>query len=140
MNKRRHERVAARQSKRSTEHGAAAVEMALLLPVLLTLVMGIISFGMGYSTKITLSAGVREGARSLALGGTDADARQRVKDLTTKLNPPLADSDITISSRCPAGSTTGQAQLSATYALSYNLLFKKGTWNLKATGVMRCGL
>lgn len=116
------------------------MEMALLLPILLTLVMGIISFGMGYSTKITLTAGVREGARALALGGTDEDARARVKDLTTKLNPPLADSDITISSRCAIGDTSGRAQLSAKYSLGYNLLFAKGTWAIKATGVMRCGL
>lgn len=114
--------------------------MALLLPILLTLVMGIISFGMGYNTKITLTAGVREGARTLALGGTETEAKARVKDLTTKLNPALSDSDITINSTCPVGATTGQAKLTAKYSLAYNLLFTSGTWTITAIGVMRCGL
>ena len=125
---------------RRTERGAAAVEMALVAPLLLALVFGIISFGTAYNTKISLTAGVREGARLIALGDTNANAIQRVKDSTPHLSPALASSDISILENCPPGSTTGKARVQANYSLEYNYLFKKGTWDIQVEGVMRCGL
>ena len=122
------------------ERGAAAVELALVAPLLMALVFGIISFGTAYNTKISLTSGVREGARLLALGDTDASAVQRVKDAAPRLNPALATSDITIVENCPPGSTTGKAKVQATYKLPYNYIFKKGTWTIQVEGVMRCGL
>ena len=49
------------------DRGAAAVEMALVLPLLLFLLMGIIDFGRAYSTQIQLSAAAREGVRLASL-------------------------------------------------------------------------
>jgi hypothetical protein len=53
---------------RSTDHGAAAVELALVLPLLLVLVFGIIDFGRMLNAQITLTEAAREGARAAALG------------------------------------------------------------------------
>jgi Flp pilus assembly protein TadG len=50
------------------ERGAAAVEMALLVPVLLLILFGIIDFGRMLNTQIALSQAAREGVRGLALG------------------------------------------------------------------------
>ena len=50
--------------------GAAAVEMALLLPVLLLILFGIIDFGRALNTQIALTQASREGVRGLALGTT----------------------------------------------------------------------
>lgn len=121
------------------ERGASAVELALVLPLLLAVAMGIFSFGVGYSAKLTLNAGVREGARTLALGGTDDQAILRVKQLTVKLKPALVDSDVSVDSRCPLGDLTSKAQISATYPVSYDFLVARGTWRISATSVMRCG-
>ena len=44
------------------------MEISLLLPVLLIIVFGIIDFGLGMRSYISLSNGVREGARFAALG------------------------------------------------------------------------
>jgi hypothetical protein len=55
------------------EGGAAAVEMALVMPLLLLLVFGIIEFGFIFNRYITLTHAAREGVRQLALG-TDSGA------------------------------------------------------------------
>ncbi|GAA3167717.1 hypothetical protein GCM10010466_67860 [Planomonospora alba] len=48
--------------------GAAAVETALMLPVILFLVFAVIDFGRMFNAQITLTEAAREGARSVALG------------------------------------------------------------------------
>ena len=59
-----------RRPARNSPHdrGAAAVEFALLLPVLLLLVFGIIDFGRALNAQVTLTQAAREGARMAALG------------------------------------------------------------------------
>src|SRR5688572_29230104 len=64
-------RTAAQHDRRRTsrgEQGVVAVEFALIVPVILLLVFGIIEFGRAYNAKVELTAAVREGARDLALG------------------------------------------------------------------------
>ena len=58
-----------RQSRR--ERGAAAVEMAIVLPLLLLIVGGIIDFGRFFYTQNIVVNAAREGARSRAMGYTD---------------------------------------------------------------------
>jgi len=45
------------------ERGAALVEFALILPVVVMLALGIISGGAAYQSKLSMSNGAREGAR-----------------------------------------------------------------------------
>ena len=52
----------------SSTRGQSLMEISLLLPVLLIIVFGIIDFGLGMRSYISLSNGVREGARFAALG------------------------------------------------------------------------
>ena len=52
----------------SSARGQSLMEISLLLPVLLIIVFGIIDFGLGMRSYISLSNGVREGARFAALG------------------------------------------------------------------------
>ena len=63
-------RLSAASRRRHDSHfdrGAAAVEMALVLPVLLFLLMGMIDFGRAYSAQIQLSQAAREGVRLASL-------------------------------------------------------------------------
>ncbi|MGD9798357.1 MAG: TadE/TadG family type IV pilus assembly protein, partial [Acidimicrobiia bacterium] len=46
------------------EDGAAAVEFALILPVLVLLVFGIIEFGMAFKSSLTVTSATRSGART----------------------------------------------------------------------------
>jgi hypothetical protein len=62
------------------DQGDAAVEMALVLPLLLFLRMGIIEFGRAFNAQIPLSQTAREGFR-LALLNTGAILTDQQNDL-----------------------------------------------------------
>jgi len=117
---------------RAGERGAAAVEFALVLPILALLLFGIIEFGRGYNAKVTLTHAVREGARALAVGAADPEAVTR--DAATSLDGSKL--VVTVSTCTPGGTGT----VSATYEFTYSVpLLGRGTIDIEAEGVMRCG-
>lgn len=81
---------------RKTERGQAMVEMALVLPILLIFIFGIIEFGRIINTYMIVTTISREGARTGAVGGTDSDivstVQSRATDFglqTTNLESPV---------------------------------------------------
>jgi Flp pilus assembly protein TadG len=58
------------------DDGAAAVEFALVVPLLILLVFGIINFGVLFSQQLTLNNAVREGARGTVVKGTSLTCKQ----------------------------------------------------------------
>jgi Flp pilus assembly protein TadG len=65
------------------ERAAAAVEMAIVLPLLLLIVGGIIDFGRFFYTQNIVVNAAREGARSRALGYTTAASDLRIGESLT---------------------------------------------------------
>lgn len=68
--------VVSRGRRRPREGGQSLVEFALVLPLLLIVVFGIIDFAMGMRSYVVLANATREGARYAAIGavvGTQAD-------------------------------------------------------------------
>ena len=66
--------------RRRGERGAAAVEFAIILPILIVLVFGIVEFSIAYNHQQGLHAAAREGARVASLPQSDQatiDARVR---------------------------------------------------------------
>lgn len=123
---------------RASERGAAALEFALVLPILLMLAFGIITFGRAYHAKVSLAGGVREGARALALGQSAAEAQAATIDAAGGLDITAADISTSV---CPAGGADGTAQVEASYDLDYTIpLVASGTLTITADGAMRCGL
>jgi Flp pilus assembly protein TadG len=59
--------------RRRTDDGASAVEIALVIPILLALVFGIISFGALFAQQLALNNGVRQGARLAVVEGSTAN-------------------------------------------------------------------
>lgn len=61
----------------STEHsrGAVAVEFALVAPVLLALVAGIVEFSHTYNLQISVTQAAREAARTMAIKNDQAAAK-----------------------------------------------------------------
>jgi Flp pilus assembly protein TadG len=57
-----------------SERGAALIEMALTLPLLLLVTMGAVEFGRAYQHWQVLTNAAREGARIAVLPGVDDDA------------------------------------------------------------------
>lgn len=64
----------------SAERGAALVEFALLLPVLVSLILGLTTSGIAYNRKISMTDAVREGSR---FGATLAASPFAASDLST---------------------------------------------------------
>lgn len=95
------------------DRGAAAVEFALLLPVLLLLVFGIIDFGRALNAQITLTQAAREGARLAALGQSNVVSGTQAA--ATGLSP------VTVSvTSCPANAGAG---VNAVVGVSYTFSF-----------------
>lgn len=59
-------------SRKSSERGAELVEFALVLPLLLAIVAGIIDFGLLFQRYLVLNNAAREGARLAVLPGYQA--------------------------------------------------------------------
>lgn len=118
------------------ERGAVAVEMALLLPVLVLLLLGIMEFGRAYNAQITLSSAAREGVRVMAINNNAAAARTAVKAAASGLNPALSDASIVLNpTNCTAGA---QMTLKITYSLS-TMTGIAGPFPMEGKGVMLCG-
>jgi Flp pilus assembly protein TadG len=63
--------------KTKNEKGAAAVEFALILPILVMIVFGIFQFGIAFNNWISLTHAAREGVRLASVGQYTA---QKVRD------------------------------------------------------------
>lgn len=140
-------RAAAR--RRRSERGAAAVEMAFVLPVLLLLIFGIIDYGRLLNAQIMMTEAAREGARVAALGLDDDAIEDRVQTATTGLSPALEVGSGIAVTACPSDA---EADDDATVDLSYDFEFitpvpglsalfggsMSGTKTITATGVMSC--
>lgn len=61
-------------SRRSGQRGAALVEFALALPLLLVVIAGIVDFGFAFQRQEVITNAAREGARLAILPGYDATA------------------------------------------------------------------
>ncbi len=116
-----------------SERGATVVEFALILPILVMLVFGIVEFGRGYNAKITVTHAAREGARVLALTADASAAELAAKNAATSLD---AGSITVTSSACTPGTP---ASVTVQYPFTYEVpLVGGGTRTVTATGVMRC--
>jgi hypothetical protein len=58
--------------------GAALVEFAIVVPLLMLLLMGIMEFGMILHDYLSISQGAREGVREAAVGSPQGKVRNRV--------------------------------------------------------------
>ncbi len=70
------------------QKGAAAVEFAIILPILIMLVFGIIEFGIAYNNWISLTHAAREGVRLAAVEDYENmdDFEKKVRDSSPSVN------------------------------------------------------
>lgn len=111
------------------------VELAIILPLLLLLVFGVIEFGRLYNAQVTLTHGAREAVRDYAIFQDPAQADAKARDaISTSMFPgPLN----VFTSACDPGEPT-TVTLEYPFDLSIPFYGDRAL-TLTAEGVMRCG-
>ena len=66
--------------------GSTIVEFALIVPVLITFLLGIMEFGWLVKNHLNLSNATREGARAAAIGKTTSEIQTRVANMAAPLS------------------------------------------------------
>lgn len=104
-----------------SERGQSMTEFALVLPLLVVLLFGIIQFGITFNNYISLTDAVRAGARKAAVSRHEdnpvAVTVDQVKEAATDLK--AADLAITVNSTWVAGE---EVEVSASYPYSIKVL------------------
>jgi len=121
--------------KRDSERGAAAVEFAILLPLLLMLVLGTIEFGRAYNAQITLTNAARDGVRVMAINNDPTAAKKAAQNAAASIST-IPVSNITLSTT--TCSTGNQVTLTIKYTLS-TITGIAGPFPMTGKGVMLCG-
>lgn len=115
---------------RRRDGGAAALEFALVIPVLILLLVGIIEFGFMFQAQLALTHAAREGARMAAVGRWDAT------EVTNRAFPIVP--AIATSPSPPSGALSGQAiTITLTYDYDWRFLPVPGTILLTGEATMR---
>ena len=99
-----------RKVRRETD-GASAVELALVLPILLILLVGIVQFAFIFEQWLQIEHAAREGVRWASLVNPAPVVVQHTIDAAPGLNPAIAAGDITLT---PADPTTAPSGSTAT--------------------------
>lgn len=130
----------------TNERGAAAVEMAIVLPLLLLILVGIMEFGRAYNVQVSLTQAAREGARYAAVHYNDGGLN--VSGAALAAAPALNGLGVTVSDNaasCAPGSnvkvTTSVSLPSMSGFLDSGFFGAPGIFplNMTGVGVMRCG-
>jgi Flp pilus assembly protein TadG len=117
--------------RRRGERGAAAVEFALVVPLLVALVLGIAEFGRAYHVVTTITGAAREGARVMALTNDPAQARDRAQSAAAPTT--LSSGQIVFT---PTSCSPGAAvEVTITYPFESVM---GPNFSLKGKGSMRC--
>jgi Flp pilus assembly protein TadG len=119
------------------DRGAAAVEFALVLPVLLLIIFAIVDFGRMLNAKITINEAAREGARAAALVGT-AEANARITMVTAGMGGVSSSVSGCPSEPDPNANATVTVTYSFEFVTPLGILAGLGDPTLEATGVMPC--
>ncbi len=127
---------------RRNERGAAAVEFALILPVLLFLFAGIAELGRVFYLQATLAGAAREGVRVMALQDNAPAAVTAVKSAAGSV--ALSDGQIVVSPGSGACKSTPEAPVQATVTITFTTplmttLFPLTSLTLHGRGAMQCG-
>jgi len=126
-------------NRRDRERGAAVVEFALVMPLLVLLVMGTVEFGRAYQAQTSLSGAARAGVRVMALQNDPVAARAATKAAAFGLS--VSDAQISVSpSTCTVTGSTPPptAVVTVTYPITFfTHQFGVGV-TLTGKGSMRC--
>ena len=138
-----------RRPKSSKENGAVAVEFALVLPIFLMLVFGIVEFGRAYNIQVSLSEAARETARYTAIHSAESSfsaADAKAVGISAAPSVALAPANIQIGYSSGTACAAGQNAVVTINVVTPYLTGLPGlipgmpaNLNISSKGVMRCG-
>ncbi|MGJ9426450.1 TadE/TadG family type IV pilus assembly protein [Nesterenkonia halotolerans] len=126
------------------DRGASAVEFAIVVPVLVVLLLGIMAFGHAFHVQSVLSNAARDGVRVMALQDTSGGVVPKEEAIQTVIDsaaPSTAVSDAQISitpDTCEAAGSSGPGTATVTITYPMQLLGGIGEVTLTGKGTMRC--
>lgn len=151
-------KMGARRAQFRAEGGQSLVETALMLPILLLLLVGIVDFGRAFYAYIAVTNAAREGARyavehsttdqrdeikemviqEAAAGGIELDAADiTVSGLTSKVSPGSA---VTVEAEYTVDMVTGGLARTLTFGqVDYESLTVRRAVSMAAAGKTQCG-
>ena len=98
-----------RRRCQNSRRGASAVEFAVIAPVFLLLVFGMIEYGRMVMVQQVITNASREGARRAVLtGATNAEVINTVVTYCTQASVPVNGSDVTVTPTNPADAGFGE--------------------------------
>lgn len=124
--------------RRRDDEGAAAVEFALVLPILLLIIFAIIDFGRMFNAQLVVNDAARETARAAAVLNDTDQAEARGRAAASGIGTVTA----TVTTPC-SGDPTADATAEVTYQFTFAtplsfMIGANGTKTLKSTSVMPC--
>jgi Flp pilus assembly protein TadG len=118
MGKQRTTATGPRRARRAVRRGSALLELALVLPFLAALLLGVADIGRAYAEQVAVTEAAHQGARVWAITSGDTDAFNQAIDNT------LSDPDLIARAylRDPVQDTNA-GTITVTISYHYNLLF-----------------
>ena len=121
-----------RLSTLRNDDGQAITEFALVLPILMAILLGIIQFGIIFNNYITLTDATRAGARKAAvsrfLNDNGASAKTAVENSAQGLDQSVLDPTISVTASPDWSMAGNQVTVTASYPYTINIL----GWTIKA--------
>jgi Flp pilus assembly protein TadG len=119
----------------SRERGAVAVEFALVAPILLALVAGIVEFSHAYNLQISVTQAAREAARTMAI----KDDQSKAALAAVAGAPGLNGGDFELAFTPDACSDEDAMTVTVTYPAATLTGLFGSTVTVTGVGAMRCG-
>ncbi|MFC7401050.1 TadE/TadG family type IV pilus assembly protein [Citricoccus sp. GCM10030269] len=131
----------------SSEEGSSAVEFALVVPVLMLIIIGIIELGFAFNSQLQITAAARDAARVVSISAEPEAALAQARTSAVNAAPTVAIDPATVhiavspagtaEQPCPPGSTA-TVTIDHTVDLLTGLLGE--TMTVSGKGVMQCGI
>jgi Flp pilus assembly protein TadG len=102
--------------RHASQRGQSLAEFALVMPVFLILLFGIIDFSLGLKAWLTVTNASREGARVLALGQSCTQVTNQAQAVAHGLTPPVT---VTITPSTCQGSSGDAMAVTVTYTYTF---------------------
>jgi Flp pilus assembly protein TadG len=117
--------------RRNREKGQAMVELALVLPIMLLLLLGIVQFGSVFRDYIALTDATRVGARQAAVARSIQPESSRVPNVVAKVHKAAVNLDqnkmtvtvtpVKLDGITPGWEASGDVTVRSTYPFKINL-------------------